>query len=500
MRGVGALVAYLSQIFLRGRLRAYLNILVIGSGARVFGLASQFVVLIMLSRFLPKGSFGDLMTAFGFYRLASVALGVGGSLVLLFHVSRHPGDCEAEIRLQRFSTFAGAIASTLIALAAFFLAQPVADALAKPSLAGWVRELAPFLLFNTLLVISTGALEGRSRISESIFLGEAAPNAVRIILLPVVAGFGLPEIYVAHVLTLSVLLPWLWSSRRMWGRSVSGWERWSAWDYRYCGKFVVATLFANQLGAADIIIASVLFSSEVVADYAVAARLATLFTFFQIALLKRFAPRAGQLLHSQEQAALRREVDMCRRLTIGCVALTIAGMLLTAPFLLPLLGNYRAAGSLLTWLAIASFVQAFYATSDRLLIIAGQANVALTLTASSFFVLATSPFASGPWLGQLAIPAAMIFAVLAFNPIVAVRARQLVGVRTIEPLDGVLMAAGCVALAGCAIAGSYVATVLACAVLGGIALYYVVTVMGISSRGVTPSSEASMLLADRPSA
>ena len=155
------------------------------------------------------------------------------------------------------------------------------------------------------------------------------------------------------------------------------------------------------------------------ADYAVAARLAALFTFFQIALLKRFAPRAGQLLHVDDHAALRREVDLCRRLAVACVALTIAGVLLLAPLLLPLLGNYLGARGLLTWLAIPSFVQAFYATSDRLLIIAGQANVALLLTASSFAVLTTTPFATAHWLGPLAIAAAMIFSVLAFSPIVA---------------------------------------------------------------------------------
>ena len=44
----------ISGVLLNGRLRAYLDILVVGSGARMFGLASQFVVLIMLSRFLPS--------------------------------------------------------------------------------------------------------------------------------------------------------------------------------------------------------------------------------------------------------------------------------------------------------------------------------------------------------------------------------------------------------------------------------------------------------------
>jgi O-antigen/teichoic acid export membrane protein len=482
---------FLSGGFLCGRLRAYLDILVVGSGARIFGLASQFVVLIMLSRFLSKESFGDLMTAFGFYRLTGLALGVGGSLVLLFHVSRHVDDHQAEIRLQRFSALAGAIPSVAVALAAMFAAGTVASALGKPSLAIWLEQLAPFLLFTTLLIIATGALEGRSRIAESIFWGEVAPNAVRIVLLPLVALLKLPETYVAHVLTLSVLLPWLWLARRMWDRSVRGWRPWSGWDFNYCGKFIAATLFANQLGAADIVIASVLFSSETVADYAVAARLAALFTFFELALLKRFAPRAGRLLQMNDNAGLHREFDMCRRLAIGCVALTIAGVLLLAPVVLPLLGNYMDARTLLIWLAIPSFVASFYAVSDRLLIIAGQANVALMVTASSFLVLIAGPFAVARWLGPAAIPAAMILSVLLFNPLVALRARQLAGVRTIALRDYALMVCGGIALAACAATGSYAGTILACGLLGVIGVYYVVTA---TSRSAGEDYDSSLIL------
>src|SRR5580700_3462990 len=120
-----------------GRFRAYLTILAVGSGARVFGLASQFVVLIMLSRILSKDSFGDLMTAFGFYRIGAAALGVGASLVLLYHVSRRPDDRAAEIRLHRYSAVLGAAVAAVIALAGFMLAGPVAHALAKPGLAAW---------------------------------------------------------------------------------------------------------------------------------------------------------------------------------------------------------------------------------------------------------------------------------------------------------------------------------------------------------------------------
>src|SRR5437763_4913542 len=188
----------LSSALRGGRLGAYIGILIVGSGARVFGLASQFVVLLILSRTMSKGSFGDLMTAFGFYRLAAMALGISGSLVLLYHVSRRPDDKDAEIRLHRTSALLGAAISTAVALAGFLAAEPISHALDKPDLAIWFRALAPFAVFSTLLILSTGALEGRSRISESIVLGEVAPNAVRIVLLPAIAWLSLPETYVTH--------------------------------------------------------------------------------------------------------------------------------------------------------------------------------------------------------------------------------------------------------------------------------------------------------------
>ena len=491
MRAARSLTVLLPDAISNGRLRAYLDILVVGSGARMFGLASQFVVLLMLSRFLPKGSFGDMMAAFGFYRLAGVALGVGGSLVLLYHVSRRPDDRAAEIRLQRFSALATALPAGALALLGAFAAVPVAAALGKPALAAWLQQLAPFLIFTTLLIVATGALEGRSRVAESIFWGEVAPNAVRIVLLPLVAVLKLPDAYVAHVLTLSVLLPWLWLARRMWDRSVRGWQRWSRWDLSYSGKFVTATLFANQLGAADIVVASVLFSSVTVADYAVAARLAALFTFFQLALLKRFAPRAGRLLQDRDNDALHGEADLCRKLTIGATALTIGAVLLLSPLLLPLLGNYMGAAPLLVWLAIPSFVQSFYATSDRLLIIAGQANVALIFTASSFAVLAASPFATANWLGPVAIPAAMIFSMLAFNPLIAVRARQLTGVRTVTLRDAVLIACGSIALAASAIGGSPLSAAISYVMLGLIAAIYLLTA---TSRSAAYEDDGARLL------
>lgn len=476
--------------WLRAQYQGYLGILLVGSGARVFGLASQFVVLVILGRMLGKAEFGDLMAAFGFYRLAAVAIGTGASLVVLFHVSRRSRDKNFEVRLHRFSALLAAIVSAAISLIGALSAPLIARTLGKPGLEVWFQHLAPLGVFNSLLIIATGALEGRSRITHSIVVGEVAPNAVRIVLLPLVALIGLPDVYIAHVLTLSVLLPWLFSLPRLLDRSVGGLSVWKPWDYSYSGKFVVANLFAYQLASVDILVMSVLFSSETVGDYAIAARIAALFSFFQLAMLKRFAPRAGEIIAKGDMAALRSEVAACQRVTIGCGALTIASILIIAPYLLPLFGNFSGAFGFLTLLAVPCFLQSFYATSDRLLVIAGHANVALTLTASSFAVLALSPFVTAPWLGPIAVPAAMIASAILFNPIIAVRVRQYFGIHTLELPDLALMVCGSGLLGISAIGGSRLSAAGVCAVLGLIGVYKLGTAIRQSSAPLRTESAA----------
>ena len=184
-------------------------------------------------------------------------------------------------------------------------------------------------------------------------------------------------------------------------------------------------------------------------------------------------------------AALKSEVEVCRRLTIGCGAFTIAGILFIAPYIIPLFGNFGGALGFLTLLAIGAFVSSFYATSDRLLIIAGHANVALTLTASSFAVLTITPFVTAPWLGPIAVPAAMIASAILFNPIVAVRVRQLFGIHTLALPDLVLMVCGSAMLAIAAINGSRLWAAGACAVLCLIGVYLLATAIRQSQFGAS---------------
>lgn len=447
----------------------------LGSGTRVIGLILQVAVLALLSRMMHKAEFGDMMTAFGFYRFAAAAIGVGPSTVLLFHVARCPDDRTLEIGLHRFCVLLGVSAGLVVAVAGFASAHAVAAFVGKPGLAFWFRALAPLAVFHAALVIATGALEGRSQISQSIVVSEVLPNAVRVLCLPVISFLRLSSTWIAWVLICSAIVAWLWSARRLWRPIEPAMRRWSVWDCKYCGKSAIAALFAFQLNAADILIAGALFSSAVVADYVIAARIAVLFSFFGFIVLKQFSPIAGRLLAANDPVALRRKVETFRGLVIGAVTLTIAALLAVAPLVLPLFGNYKEAQNLLIWLSIPALIQCFYAASDRLLIMSGHTTVALVVTFLSFLTLVGVPLVTARWLGALSIPLAMALASLLFQPIVAWKVKMTFGIRTISRREMFLLVCGLAAAINYAAAPHWPNAILACGVFVTIAIYALLT-------------------------
>ncbi|NML12854.1 hypothetical protein HHL08_22425 [Sphingobium sp. AR-3-1] len=412
--------------------KGYGGLLLLGTGTRLFALGSQFVVLIVMTRMLDKSSFGDAMGVFAFYRIASVGIGTGLGNVLLYHISRTPTDHKAEIRRHRTVALTGILLATAVAGGCAFWADSLAiEIFGKPSLARWLMAFAPFMVFSTLNTVAIGALDGRSKIMEALIVAEAAPNGLRLLLLPLVHLLSLPDTAVAHVMTLSVAIPWLRTAWRLGCRSVGGLAPWVRWDAGYATKYVLFSFSSLQLGGVDILIVSGLFSSLAAADYAVAARIAALYPFFQFIILRRFTPIAGQLLHVGNMEVLQAEVTRCRRASLLAVSLTMAGIVMVLPFGLRLLGDYESAVPIAIMLTVAPFVRSNFASCDRILQIAGYANWGLGIMITGLAVVICVPLMLHARLGLESIPIGMAASSLLLQPVIAHVLKQRLGISTI---------------------------------------------------------------------
>lgn len=426
--------------------RARLTALV-GSGSRVFALGCQFLVVIILARIMDKSAFGDFMIAFAVYRVIAMGVGTGLASMVLYHVSRGEGEGRTalDIRLHRSALLAGTGVGIVLWCALWVGAPHIAAMTAKPGLAFWLRTMAPFMLVSLLSTITTGSLEGRSKVATSIVLTEVAPNFLRVALLaPMILVSGADR-FVALAMTLSVTLPWIVAVLPLLRTGVRGVARLTRWDIGYSAKLTLYNFAAMQVQGIDMIVAGWLFPSERVAEYAIASRLAALFPFFLQLQVRIFAPVAGKLLASDDRQRLQHEVLRVKDTAMVMVTATVAFLLLSAPIFFALFWDSRALPVLLLLMAFPPVYRGLFAAGDRLLQVAGHANWNLGIMLTALGIVVLIPVAGRDVLGIYSLPVAMILSGLLLNPVIAAAVWRTLRLRLLRAEDAIVVgvAASC---------------------------------------------------------
>ena len=401
----------------------------------MFALVSQLIVLVIMGRLLPKDAFGDMMVAFSLYRIFAMCIGTGLANVLLFHVAREGGDAVLDVKLHRTATVIAVLASAPVALAGVLQAEPLALLFDKPELAPWLQHMAPLATFATLNQVLTGSLDGRSRIAASIYVNEVAPNALRLLGLLVMVVFTLPGLVVAHVLWISMALPWVWEARYLLTPTVRGFQRWSWWDVKYAVLFTFTSLGGMQLQGFDIMLVGYLFSSADAGNYAFASRIATLYPFFHNIIGKTFTPEAARALHT-DPTSIAARVRHLKHVDVIAVALTVAGVLSGSFVVIHLiLPAYADTMALLVLFAIAPLNRAFYFGTDRILQVAGFGGFSMAVQFVALANLVAVSVVFDRMLGTLALPVAMAMSSIILNAAMASVLRSRLGLAYTDLAD-----------------------------------------------------------------
>lgn len=419
-----------------------------GALARMSALGVQFLVLIVMSRILQKDEFGLSMIAFSIYRVASYSLGTGIGNVVLYHVGRSGGDASLNSRAHRTAVAISGFLSLSFAVISCGFAAEIAKAFNQPELAPWLIHMAPFMVFSTLSFTAMGSLEGRSRVTEAIVIAELAPGLIRLVLMPLVWVLALPSLAIAHVMWIAVAVPWLWEAVKLRGGNVPRFEKWARWDFHYASMYALISLISLQLQGVDIILAGALFSPEVAAEYAIAARLAALFVFFQNIVLKNFAPRAGVLLRGGERSKLNQELGEVRWISMLAIGLLVGGMLVGSPLVMKMFGNYEGTAAILAALALSALVKGAISGSDIVLKMSGHAGYSLAIASLYMVFLLAIGVGLAPDIGVFSIPIGMLAGVMVVNPVVSWQMKKTMGyeVSGLRELAYVLLCAVVVAV------------------------------------------------------
>lgn len=394
-----------------------LRTLSFGAGARVFALGSQFLVMILLSRSMETTAFGDMMVVFVLYRLLGNSLGVGFGNLVTYHVGRKGGDERLNVRLLRSTSLAAGACAGLLTLAFIFWAGTISAWFGKPGMEMWLVQMAPLLLFSTLNFTAMGSLEGRSRINMAIAVNEVAPNAFLLAALSAGLLVGrLPLELIAWILWIALAVPWLFSVRTIFSRDGLGIERLSLWDLRYAGLSMLTVLAYMRLQGIDMLLVGWLFSSQTAASYAIMSKLATLFPFFQQLMLRRFAPRAGALLHDGDLATLNHELKSVRYYSSIAVFAQTGAILFCAPFVMPLFDIKLYDLSVLIMLSFTVIFYASYSGQNEILKMSGRAVQWFYLSASSAAIFVLTTVIISGYIEIYSVPAGMIVSLITTAP------------------------------------------------------------------------------------
>jgi O-antigen/teichoic acid export membrane protein len=427
---VGAIARHLSEPFLR-----------------VAALSAQFAILLLLGWSLPKSEMGNAMLAFAICRIGSqvVGLGIGHALFI-----RAAGDdSTAHVKAARVFTIVGLVSGTLLACGIAGLAGLIGGGLNKPGLVPWLVWLSPMALFGVLGSIQGSYLEARHKLASSILWTEAVPGLGRVVALLLLIPFGATAATASLAIWIPQAIAWLVPALSILSARGEGEVSLSLQDVTTAGGFAAYTAASLQLQGIDILVAGALFDSEFIAEYAVASRIATLFPFFSQLVVRRYSPHARALLQQGRLVALQALSDRTGRYSFFTLCGTVAIAILGAHILFSLvLSEYRNSIDILVLLAAAAILRGGFVPADRLLQISGNVRYSTWVMAASFSIVAFLPFLLSRYVGEAAIPAAMLLSAALLNPVLASLTLRRTTIRAYAPWAIVLAAAAAALIVG----------------------------------------------------
>lgn len=396
----------------------------LGAVIRAAGLGTQLLVLILMGRLLPKSTFGDAILVFTIYRLISYGIGSGLGSLIIYHVARRIDDVPLDVRLTRTVTLAATVVAGAATLMCILFSQPIAALFDKPDMAPWLVHMAPMVLFGALLQVTASSLDARALVSRSIVLTELTPNLLRLAGMAAVVWMGLPQTAIAWVFWIAAAVPWLLDSLRLLSPLVKGMEGLTLSDMRYAFWLAVYPLLGMQLQGIDMLIVGALFSSALVADYSIASRLATLFPFLQQMVVRVFTPHSGLLFQRNDIEKINLELKQLRRLSLVSTCVMSAAILLGAPVIVQLMGDYGDSLVVLVALAIPPLVRSNFAGIEVVLRMRGHGASMALIAAATAATIVIGSLSLHSLVGLYALSISMTASAIFINAFAASRIRR----------------------------------------------------------------------------
>lgn len=335
---------------------------------------SALLMLWISTDYLGKEDFGLFIYAYTITSMLAVIISAPFCSIILYKISRLEKEGRDVAAWNLVAVFVVSLAFTaLLCLAA----KPLADWIGKPDLAFWFFWLSLIIPLDAFRQVQGAWQQAQKKPIEMVLFQELMPFLLRLAFLAFIYVLwpGNPSAFLAAYF-LSYIFPVVAAYIRnpAFREGISLQKIVSWWDVQYGFKSMGIQIVHRPIRNIDIIILGFYATSEIVADYATATRLALLLMTGKEILMPLFIPRMGYLMERRERMELIREFNLLRDFTIFFTMCGAIFFMFFGSFLLGVIGPYEGAYPLLLLMCAAMFIRMVNGASGDYLRMLGYAG------------------------------------------------------------------------------------------------------------------------------
>ncbi len=379
-----------------------------------------FVSLYFLAQTLSKEEFGAYSLAANVMLLVALLATLGLDRTLLLRLA--PLDAQSGNLLGRSlfwqTCWIGAGFAAVLGLAVWLAAGKAGDGLISASATWWIMALVPALVPLTLLALARAWFQANHRAGDAALMPGVA-DAARAGMIAMAFAASLGKTGVAVAFCLSALVPLIILGFRARGHSES---LPAGLPARQLGRDIGRGLiFCSQrvvdvgLYLIDIIIIGLVASDAVIAEYAIAARLAAMTDLGRLALISAFTPRVRMHHHAGNATLLAQEYHRARLASFVIACLVAVAMTLTGSRLLAFFGDFSSSYDPLMVLVSGYVFTAASGLHASYLTMTGEVRLSALIRAFGLALAIAALALLTPQFGAMGAAIAITFVMCAIN-------------------------------------------------------------------------------------
>ncbi|MBI5885682.1 MAG: flippase [Deltaproteobacteria bacterium] len=410
--------------FLRGvfdhHMREVVSGAVIAVIWRVLGAAAQFVIVVVIARFLGAGGLGLYTIAVLLCFIASTVsrIGFDQTLLRIMAVCAERGEL-AELKGIYRNGLVITMAAALAVTAVLFLAAPLlADIVFRHhDLAPLIRLLALSIIPFSLLNITATALQAVKKIQYSSIVQIGAVPLLNCLLLFLALSYGFGIKGAAWTYVISTVAA-LYVGIRLWNRAMPGLADVTARSPMPVGGLVTASMpnawtaiMVVTMVQVDTLILGIFRPVDDVGMYNAALRLVSLAGFVLVSINMTIMPKFAAMYEAGNFEGIRRIAKHSTRLILFVVAPPLLLCMIAPDYIMLIFGSrFNGAGTTLVILAAGQLAYSAIGMAMQLLIMTRKETAVRNIMFASLFVNVALSFALAPVYGAKGVAMAHVVA------------------------------------------------------------------------------------------